>query len=47
LIENKIDLMAYKLCELTYDDIKVVDSDIDKVLGSFDMEKSDYQDMRI
>ncbi|MCK4358301.1 MAG: hypothetical protein KAW92_06100 [Candidatus Cloacimonetes bacterium] len=39
--------MAYKLYELTYEEIKIVDSEADRVLASFDLSKADYERMSV
>ena len=37
--------MVYKLYELTYEEIKIVDPEIDNVLASFSLSKADYERM--
>ena len=39
--------MVYKLYELTYDEVKIVDSEFDKVLASFGLSKADYEQMSV
>ena len=46
-LENQIDLMVYKLYELTYKEVKVVDPEFDKVLAEFGLSKEDYERMRV
>ena len=46
-LENQIDLMVYKLYELTYEEVKIVDADFDKVLAEFSLSKADYERMSI
>ncbi|NQV18641.1 MAG: hypothetical protein HQ534_08880 [Armatimonadetes bacterium] len=43
MLEDKIDLMVYKLYELTYEEVKIVDPVIDKVLISFGLNKAGYE----
>ena len=42
-LETPIDIMAYKLYGLTYDEVKIVDSEFDNVLSTFKMSKEDYE----
>jgi len=42
-LETPIDIMAYKLYGLTYDEVKIVDSEFDNVLSTFRMSKEDYE----
>ena len=37
--------MVYKLYELTYEEVKIVDPEADKVLASFGLCKADYEMM--
>jgi hypothetical protein len=46
-LEAKIDLMVYKLYELTYEEVKIVDENADKVLASFGLSKADYERMSV
>jgi len=46
-LEDKIDLMVYKLYELTYEEAKVVDPEVDKVLESFGISKADFERMSV
>jgi adenine-specific DNA-methyltransferase len=46
-LENKIDLMVYKLYELTYEEIKIVDPEVDKVLASFGLSKTNYEHINL
>ena len=39
--------MIYKLYELTYEEIKIVDPEVDKVLASFVLSKVDYERMSV
>ena len=43
ILEDKIDLMVYKL----YEEIKIVDPVVDKVLSSFSLSKEDYERMSV
>lgn len=45
--ESQNRLMVYKLYELTYDEVKIVDSEFDKVLASFGLSKADYEQMSV
>lgn len=45
--ENQIDLMVYKLYELTYDEIKIVDLEFDSVLEQFGLSAAGYEKMGI
>lgn len=40
--ENKIDLMTYKLYDLSYDKVKIVDPEIEKIIS-----KKDYENFNI
>ncbi|MCD6182248.1 MAG: Eco57I restriction-modification methylase domain-containing protein [Candidatus Cloacimonetes bacterium] len=42
-LENQIDLMVYKLYELTYEEIKIVDEDFDTVLAELGLDKEDFE----
>ena len=44
-LEDKIDLIFYKLSELTYNEIKIVVPEVDKVLASFGLSKAVYEQM--
>ena len=46
-LENQIDLMVYKLYELTYEEVKIVDEGFDKILAEFGLGKADYEKMSI
>ena len=39
--------MVNKLYELTYEEIKIVDPEVDKVLTSFGLSKADYELMSV
>ncbi|MDY6915451.1 MAG: hypothetical protein SVM86_03945 [Candidatus Cloacimonadota bacterium] len=45
--ENQIDLMVYKLYELTYEEAKIVDLELNKVLAQFGLSKADYERMSV
>ncbi|HPR17952.1 MAG TPA: hypothetical protein PLD62_06880, partial [Candidatus Cloacimonadota bacterium] len=45
--ENQIDLMVYKLYELTYEEAKIVDPELDKVLAEFGLSKADFERMGV
>ena len=47
LLENQIDLMVYKLYDLTYEEVKIVDAEFDKVLSEFGLSKEDYERMSL
>jgi hypothetical protein len=38
-LENQINLMVYKLYELTYDEVKIIDPEIEKIINQADYEK--------
>ncbi|MCK4358461.1 MAG: hypothetical protein KAW92_06915 [Candidatus Cloacimonetes bacterium] len=38
--------MVYKLYELTYEEVKIVDSEFDKVLNSLNITKHDYKNKK-
>ncbi|RLD58729.1 MAG: hypothetical protein DRJ01_12185, partial [Bacteroidetes bacterium] len=46
-LEDKIDIMVYKLYELTYEEVKIVDPEIDTVLMKFDIGGKDYEKMSV
>jgi adenine-specific DNA-methyltransferase len=46
-LESQIDLMVYKLYELTYSEAKLIDPDLDSVLASFGLSVQDYERMSI
>ena len=46
-LENQIDLMVYKLYDLTYEEIKIVDAEFDKVLAEFGLSKDRYEKMSV
>ncbi len=46
-LEDKIDLMVYKLYELTYEEAKIVDTNLDRVLAQFGLNKEDYKKMGV
>ena len=39
--------MVYKLYELTYGEVKIVDPEFDRVLASFGLSKADYERMSV
>ena len=39
--------MVYKLYGLTYEELKTVDENVDKVLASFGLSKADYEWMSV
>ncbi len=39
--------MVYKLYELTYEEVKIVDHEADKVLESFSLSKEEYERMSV
>lgn len=45
--ESQIDLMVYKLYELTYSEAKLIDPDLDSVLASFGLSAQDFERMSI
>lgn len=45
--KNIIDLMVYKLYELTYEEAKIVDPQLDSVLSEFGLSKEDYEKMSV
>jgi hypothetical protein len=46
-LEDQIDLMVYKLYELTYGEAKIVDPELDSVLGQFGLGKEDFERMSV
>jgi hypothetical protein len=46
-MESQIDLMVYKLYELTYLEAKLIDPDLDSVLATFGLSTQDYEAMTI
>ncbi|MCF7858117.1 MAG: hypothetical protein K9N07_02160 [Candidatus Cloacimonetes bacterium] len=46
-IEDQIDLMVYKIYELTYEEVKIVDPELDNVLNQFGLRKEDYERMSV
>nr|MDK2851494.1 adenine-specific DNA-methyltransferase [Candidatus Cloacimonadota bacterium] len=44
-LESQIDLMVYKLYELSYAEAKLIDPDLDKVLGTFGLSKAEFERM--
>lgn len=47
ILEDKIDLMVYKLYELSYEEVKIVDPEVDKVLASVVLNKKDFEQMNV
>lgn len=47
MLEDKIDLMVYKLYELSYEEVKIVDPELDKVLEQFGIGKEEYKRMGV
>ena len=45
--ESQIDLMVYRLYELSYSEAKLIDPDLDSVLASFGISVQDYERMTI
>jgi len=41
-LEAKIDIMVYKLYELTYEELKIVDLEFDKIMNRKDYEKFNF-----
>ena len=39
--------MVYKLYELTYEEIIIVDAEFDKILAEFGLSKEDYEKMSV
>ena len=46
-LESQIDLMIYKLYELSYAEAKLIDPDLDSVLASFNLSAQDFERMSI
>ena len=46
-LEDKIDLMVYKLYELSYEEVKIIDPEVDKVLESFGFGKEEFERMGV
>lgn len=46
-IESQIDLMVYKLYELTYSEAKLIDPDLNSVLASFGLSAQDFERMSV
>jgi hypothetical protein len=46
-LESQIDLMVYKLYELTYSEAKLIDPDLDSVLASFGLSAQDFERMTV
>jgi hypothetical protein len=46
-ISTQIDLMVYKLYELTYSEVKLIDPDFDSILASFGLSTQDYERMSV
>lgn len=44
-LESQIDLMVYKLYELTYSEAKLIDPNLDNVLGTFGLSKAEFERM--
>lgn len=42
-LENKLDLMVYKLYDLNYKEVKTIDAKFDDVLSEFDLSKADFE----
>lgn len=42
-LENQIDLIVYKLYELTYDEVKIIDSEIEKIISKEEYEKMEVE----
>jgi hypothetical protein len=42
-LENQIDLLVYKLYELTYDEVKIIDPEIEKIISQVDYEKMEIE----
>jgi adenine-specific DNA-methyltransferase len=38
-LENQIDIMVYKLYDLTYDEVKIIDSEIEKIISQEEYDK--------
>ncbi len=46
-LESQIDLMVYKLYELSYSEARLIDPDLDSVLASFGLSAQDFERMSI
>ncbi|MDO9578320.1 MAG: TaqI-like C-terminal specificity domain-containing protein, partial [Candidatus Cloacimonadales bacterium] len=46
-LEDQIDLMVYKLYELTFEEAKIVDPKLDSVLAQFGLSRTDYERMGV
>jgi type I restriction-modification system DNA methylase subunit len=46
-LEDRIDIMDYKLYELTYSEARLIDPDLDSVLASLGLSEKDYERMSI
>jgi hypothetical protein len=46
-LESQIDLMVYKLYELSYSEAKLIDPDLDSVLASFGISVQDFERMTV
>lgn len=42
-LENQIDILVYKLYELTYDEVKIIDPEIEKIISQADYEKMEIE----
>ncbi len=42
-LENQIDVLVYKLYELTYDEVKIIDPEIEKIISQADYEKMEIE----
>lgn len=40
-LENEIDLMVYKLYDLTYEEVKIIDGEIEKIISKEEYEKKE------
>jgi hypothetical protein len=38
-LENQIDIMVYKLYDLTYDEVKIIDPEIEKIISQEEYDK--------
>ncbi|MBZ0184458.1 MAG: N-6 DNA methylase [Melioribacteraceae bacterium] len=43
ILENQIDLMVYKLYELTYEEVKIIDPNIEEIISKKDYEKFEIE----
>jgi type II restriction/modification system DNA methylase subunit YeeA len=46
-LESQIDLMVYKLYELSYSEAKLIDPDLDSIMASFGLSAQDFERMSI